>query len=1024
MRKLLLSLAFFSVLKISYSDETVVNNYSRSFDKAYLQHPEIPKGILEAIAFCNTRFTHIQHATYSSESCSGIPNAYGVMGLTLNGENYFQNNLVLVSQLSNYSIQEIINDPEKNILAYADAFSAAKNLLNIKGNDIESLIPVLNYLSELPKGTEGQLFALSTQLYGYMQFLSTVNYQKQYNFPNYNIDLVKIFGAENLSVLSSTAVTVTDESIFNNNGNNFRSGNMRTALSADYAAALWNPAATCNYSSRSGTAVSAVAIHDVEGTYSGCISWFQNCNASVSAHYVLRSSDGQVTQMVLESNKAWHIGSENPYTIGLEHEGYVNNASWYTTAMYTGSANLVRDICNSGYGISPLRTYYGPGCSGSSSQCGIGACTKIKGHQMFPNQTHNDPGPNWNWAKYYLLINNNPTINTITTSTGILTDNGGSTGNYTDDQRTLTLIKPAGATSITLNFTSFNTEAGWDYLFIYDGATTSAPLIGQYDGTSSPGTVSSSGGSLLIEFRADCATTAAGWVANWTSNSVAPPGTDSIAPTTTIATTGPWKTTNFTALFNDADNAGGSGLEKSYYQVIDFNGTEWRANKNNGFFADNFDVAIHPDWTVGSATPGGTWGINAGALYQSDEANGNSNIYASLNQSLSNRYLYNFYGKIDGAGTTRRAGFHFACDNASLTNRGNSYFVWFRVDDARLQIYETVADVFGAAVVDIPFTTIAGQWYDYQIIYDRITGKISIYRDNAFVTSWTDSSPIANGTGISFRTGNANFAINELKVYRSRNVSSATISVGAAATNDIRYQNPNPTTFSAKVKSICADSAGNLSSIFYENLNIDWTPPSTVTSINDGLGTDITFTNSATTLSANWSLSADANSGIARYYYSIGTTPGATNVVNWTDNWFNDTATVTGLTLVDGQIYYFNVKAENGAGLQSAVFTSNGQTVQFAMGINELSSSSGLSVYPNPLSTNASVIYQLSENSKIEISLFDVLGKQSILYQNPNQTAGKHEFQISSNDLKLSSGIYFIKMKTQNEVKTLKVIVK
>jgi hypothetical protein len=292
------------------------------------------------------------------------------------------------------------------------------------------------------------------------------------------------------------------------------------------------------------------------------------------------------------------------------------------------------------------------------------------------------------------------------------------------------------------------------------------------------------------------------------------------------------------------------------------------------------------------------------------------------------------------------------------------------------------------------------------------------------VTSWIDPSPIATGTGISFRSGNANFAINEVKVYRSRNAASAAISVGAAATNDIRYQNPNPTTFSAKVKSICADSAGNLSSIFYENLNIDWTPPSTVTSINDGLGADIIYTNSATTLSANWSVSTDANSGIARYYYSIGTTPGATNVVNWTDNWFNDTATITGLTLVDGQIYYFNVKAENGAGLQSAVYTSNGQTIQLAMGINEQNSNSGLSVYPNPLTNNASVIYELSENSKIEISLFDVLGKQIILYRNSNQTAGKHELQISSNDLKLSTGIYFIKMKTDNEVRTLKVVVK
>jgi N-acetyl-anhydromuramyl-L-alanine amidase AmpD len=1021
MKKLLLSFILLFGIKISPAQEAkIVNNYSASFKKAYLQHPEIPKGMLEAVAFCNSRFTHITHASAASESCAGIPNAYGVMGLTLDGEGFFNNNLVLVSQLSGYSQQEIINSGEKNILAYADAFAAARSQLNIRGGSIEENLPVLTYLSELPQNTEGQIYALNTQLYGYLDFLSKPAYQMEYGFPNYNTDLEKIFGSENLQVLSATSVTVTDESVISNTGHQFRA--MRAPASADYAAALWNPAASCNYSSRSGTAISAVTIHDVEGTYSGCIGWFQNCNASVSAHYVLRSSDGQVTQMVLESNKAWHVGSENPYTIGLEHEGYVNQASWYTNAMYVGSANLVRDITQSGYGINPLRTYYGPGCSGSATQCGLGACTKIKGHQMFPNQSHNDPGPNWNWAKYYLLINNSPTISTVTTASGTFTDNGGASGNYTDDQRTLTLIQPAGATSITLNFTSFSTEAGWDYMFIYDGATTSAPLIGTYDGATGPGTVTSSGGSMLIEFRSDCATTTAGWVAGWTSNAVPPTPGDNTSPTTSVTTTGSWQTGNFTANFTDADNSGGSGLEKSYYQIIDFNGTEWRANANNGFFADNFDVAIHPDWTTST----GTWSINGAALYQSDASVNNTNIYASLNQSLSNRYLYNFYGKIEGtppSGSTKRAGFHFACDNAALPNRGNSYFVFFRVEDALVQIYKVVNDVFGSPVVSIPLTTVAGQWYDYKIIYDRITGKISVYRDNTFVTSWTDSSPYANGNGISFRSGNSEFSINELKIYRSRNPASVAVSVGAASTNDIRYQNPSPTTFSAKVKSIVADSAGNLSSIYYKDLNIDWTPPAAVTSINDGLGADITYTNSLTTLSANWSPSSDINSGIARYYYAIGTTPGATDVVSWTDNWYNDTATATGLSLVNGQIYYYSVKSENGAGLQSTVFTSNGQMVQTsATTIEESSVSDNVSVYPNPVTNSSTIRYQLTKHSIVEISFMDVLGKEVVLYKNNDQSAGKHEITFNSSNL--ASGVYFVKLKTDKDTKALKVIVK
>jgi len=1017
MKKLLLTFLAFIVILSSKGVELIKNPYTPYFDAAYSKHPEIPKGMLEAIAFSNTRFNHITHSATEEESCAGIPNAYGVMGLIVDGKNYFNNNLQVVASLSHISEKDIINSPEKNILAYADAYSEVMKLYNIQSKEIKDHMAVLIYLSELPYQTTGQLFALNAQLYGYLQFLSNVDYQQQYNFPNYAINFDELFGENNHAVLRSTSITVTDESVYDNTGKIFQN---KSLLSADYPPALWNPAASCNYSSRSGTAISAVTIHTVQGSYAGCISWFQNCSASVSAHYVVRSSDGQITQMVLESQKAWHVGSENPYTIGIEHEGYINVASWYTTAMYTSSAALVRDICSSGYGINPLRTYYGPGCSGGYTSCLLGNCTKIKGHQMFANQTHNDPGPNWNWALYYLLINNSPTINTVTTTSGNFYDSGGPSGNYSNDERILTRIQPPGATSITLTFTSFNTELNWDYLFIYDGATTAAPLIGTYTGTNSPGTVISSGGSLLIEFRSDCATVSSGWVANWTSNATPPPVADNIPPTTTVTTPNIWETTNFTATFNDADNTGGSGLEKSYYQVIDFNGTEWRANNNNGFFADNFDYAIHPDWTTAT----GTWSINSGALYQSDEALGNTNIYASLNQTLSNRYLYNFYGKIDGSGINKRAGFHFFCDNGSLTNRGNSYFVWFRVDDAKLQIYKVVSDVFGSPVVDIPFTTVAGQWYDYKIIYDRITGKISVYRDNSFITSWTDPSPIATGNAISFRSGNANFAINELKVYRSRPATSANITVGPAATNDIRFQNPNPTTFAAKIKSICADSAGNLSAIYYHNVNIDWTPPSIADTINDGLAADIVFTNSATQLSANWTASIDTNSAIARYWYAIGTSAGATDIVNWTDNWFNDTVTHTGLTLIDGQTYYVSVKAENGAGLQSAVFTSNGQTVDLTpTNINEHTTSEQFIVYPNPFTNSSTLSYELTENANVLIELHDVLGKRIVVYNN-NQPSGKHQLTIDSRALELSKGVYFVKLNVNEKVFTQKVIVK
>ncbi|MGZ4044432.1 MAG: N-acetylmuramoyl-L-alanine amidase, partial [Bacteroidia bacterium] len=835
MTKLFIFLFSLTAFFMRANDVIVNNPYANSFKKAYSLNPSIPKGVLEAVAFTQSRFQHLDNS--SEPSCIGYPSTYGVMGLIEDGKNYFRNNLLTVSNLSGYPVDAIKRSAETSILSYAAAFAKLQQEKNIYGNDLSKYISIFSDLSEIP--VDGNLqndFAMNTHLYQLYWFLSKTDFQHAYIFPDHNINLKAIFG-DNYNILSSSNVTITKTSVLSNEGESYKLNSSNSTFSPDYPPAIYTAAATCNYSSRNGTAISAVTIHDVEGTYAGCISWFQNCSASVSAHYVLRSSDGQITQMVLEASKAWHVGTENPYTIGLEHEGYNNTASWYTTAMYNSSGALVKDICTDNI-INPLRTYYGPGCNGSTAQCLQGSCVKVKGHQMFPNQTHNDPGQYWDWAKYYKIINNTYSLTaTYTSSTGAFYDTGGSGGNYSNDERKFWLFTKPGATNITISFSSFNTENGYDHLFIYNGGSVNSPLIGQYTGTVNPGPVTSVNDSVLIEFRSDCATTAAGWAANYTMNgTVTPSPTDNIAPTTVVTPTNAWVTGSFTANFNDVDNAGGSGIEKGYYQAIDFNGTEWRANYTHGFFADNFDNTIHPEWTQKT----GTWTVSGNALVQTDEtspAAGNTNIYAALTQSLSNRYLYHFLAKFEGTGTTRRGGLHFFCDNGDSTNRNNSYFVWFRLDDQKIQIYKVVNNVFGTPKVDIPLTFNAAQWYDIKVIYDRITGKMNVYMNDALVATWTDSAPYTNGSYISFRSGNCKFSIDEIKVYRSR-AATANITTGTGLGFDLRYQNPSPTQPAGKIKSICQDSAGNLSSIYYYDLNIDWTPPTAIPSVFDGPAAD------------------------------------------------------------------------------------------------------------------------------------------------------------------------------------------
>ncbi|MFB0925183.1 MAG: hypothetical protein QMB65_07870, partial [Vicingaceae bacterium] len=103
---------------------------------------------------------------------------------------------------------------------------------------------------------------------------------------------------------------------------------------------------------------------------------------------------------------------------------------------------------------------------------------------------------------YDNLINESTTsISSYTASFGNITDLGGS-GNYTNDERTLQLIQPINATSIELMVNEFDVEAGWDYLYIYEGSSVYDPVIGIYDGNSIPSTININGSAVLVEFRA------------------------------------------------------------------------------------------------------------------------------------------------------------------------------------------------------------------------------------------------------------------------------------------------------------------------------------------------------------------------------------------------------------------------------------------------------------------------------------------------------------------------------------------
>jgi N-acetyl-anhydromuramyl-L-alanine amidase AmpD len=163
--------------------------------------------------------------------------------------------------------------------------------------------------------------------------------------------------------------------------------------STDYGPAAWVPANSGNYTvanRESDYNINYVVIHTTQGSYNGTISWIQNPASQVSAHYVVRSSDGAVTQMVREKDIAWHAGnwSINTQAIGIEHEGWVEQDGWYTEAMYQSSAAIVRSV-TAKYSIPRDRAH-------------------IIAHSEVPGATHTDPGPRWNWTYFMSLVNQTP----------------------------------------------------------------------------------------------------------------------------------------------------------------------------------------------------------------------------------------------------------------------------------------------------------------------------------------------------------------------------------------------------------------------------------------------------------------------------------------------------------------------------------------------------------------------------------------------------------------------------------------
>ncbi|MFA5107731.1 MAG: fibronectin type III domain-containing protein [Patescibacteria group bacterium] len=108
----------------------------------------------------------------------------------------------------------------------------------------------------------------------------------------------------------------------------------------------------------------------------------------------------------------------------------------------------------------------------------------------------------------------------------------------------------------------------------------------------------------------------------------------------------------------------------------------------------------------------------------------------------------------------------------------------------------------------------------------------------------------------------------------------------------------------------------------------DATPPGSPSAVRDGTGSsDSDWSNDTTTLSGAWEAATDNLSGIQKYQYAIGTTAGATDVVNWTDNGATTSVSAASLALENEQTYYLTIRSVDQAGNTGSETTSDGITI-------------------------------------------------------------------------------------------------
>lgn len=350
----------------------------------------------------------------------------------------------------------------------------------------------------------------------------------------------------------------------------------------------------------------------------------------------------------------------------------------------------------------------------------------------------------------------------------------------------------------------------------------------------------------------------------------------------------------------------------------------------------------------------GNWTTTPGSVVQSDETNTNSSYGLTIVPGGGTDFMYRWKGSISGAGTNRRAGMHFMCSDLTLPNRGNSYFVWFRVDTDVIQVYEVTNDVF-SLTASFPFTIDPDVVYDCVSTYSMTSGEIKVFVDGNYIGSWTDSTPLTESQGVSLRSANASFTVTDVTVLTGT-LGGELVEVGPMG--HFFSCNPGVSQKAGKILAAAIDNYNNMS--FNEALyNVDFTNPEIAFPTEGNVDFDTLL--NANTIDFSHLAAQDTNSAITGFQAEIREYNGT--VIS---PLFDITATDMSISmagLITQQHYSITVYACNGAGLCDSL-SSDGFVYINDVGIAE-NSMETIVIYPNPASDKMAVEMDGSEHYRL-----------------------------------------------------------